>query len=331
MTSGKILRRLIKSGAEGNLAAFRDISEEVIRQEREKRHHLLANDLEKILYGRSTSNISRQDTLTEHLPKDRERKLPLVHVREPLRGLEDVVLSDENCSALDEVLQEHHRGEILRSHGLYPVDRLLFCGPPGCGKTLTSEVIASELSLPLAIVRIDSVISSYLGETAANLRQVFDFASAIPMVMLFDEFDALAKERSDEADHGELKRVVNAFLQMLDGYEGKSLLIAATNHEKILDSAVWRRFDDVLVFEKPNLEQIRKLLSVKLRGLRREFDVQDTSISGLFKGMSHADIERILRRAAKDMILSGSEFLNKRHLEAAVRREDARKARIQGG
>ncbi len=151
------------------------------------------------------------------------------------------------------------------------------------------------------------------------------------MVMLFDEFDALAKERADEADHGELKRVVNAFLQMLDGYDGKSLLIAATNHESILDSAVWRRFDDVLVFEKPNIEQIRKLLSIKLRGLRREFDIEDMGISGLFKGMSHADIERILRRAAKDMILSGGEFLNKRHIEAAVRREDARKVRIQGG
>ena len=331
MTSGRLLRKLIKSGAEGNLTVFRDASEEVIRQEREKRHHLLANDLEKILYGRSASNVPRQETLLEHLPKDRERKLPLLHVREPFRRLEDVVLSDENSSVLDEVLQEHHRVEVLRSHGLFPVDRLLFCGPPGCGKTLTSEVIAAELSLPLATVRIDSVVSSYLGETAANLRQVFDFASSIPMVMLFDEFDALAKERADEADHGELKRVVNAFLQMLDGYEGKSLLIAATNHESILDSAVWRRFDDVLVFEKPNIEQIRKLLSIKLRGLRREFDIEDVGISGLFKGMSHADIERILRRAAKDMILSGCEFLNKRHIEAAVRREDARKARIQGG
>jgi len=228
------------------------------------------------------------------------------------------------------LLQEYHRVEVLRSHGLFPSDRLLFCGPPGCGKTLTAEVIAAELSLPLAIVRIDSVISSYLGETASNLRQVFDFASAMPTVMLFDEFDALAKERADQDDHGELKRVVNAFLQMLDGYDGKSLLIAATNHESILDSAVWRRFDEVLIFEKPNIEQIRRLLGIKLRGLRREFDIEDVGIAGLFKGMSHADIERILRRAAKDMILSGNEFLNKRHIQAAVRREDARKSRIKG-
>ena len=112
-------------------------------------------------------------------------------------------------------------------------------------------------------------MSSLLGETASNLRQVFDFVSAVPLVVLFDEVDAMAKERAGEGDHGELKRVVNAFLQMLDAYEGKSLLVAATNHERILDAAVWRRFDEVLVFETPNLEQLRRLLSVKLRGFRR--------------------------------------------------------------
>ena len=239
------------------------------------------------------------------------------------------MLSDENASLLDELLQEHHRVEILQSYGLHPADKLLFCGPPGCGKTLTAEVMASELGLPLAMVRIDSVISSFLGETAANLRQVFDFISAIPMVVLFDEFDAIAKERSDEAEHGELKRVVNAFLQMIDAYEGKSILVAATNHERILDLAVWRRFDEVLVFESPNLEQLRRLLSVKLRGLRREFEVNDGRIAGMFKGMSHADVERVLRRAAKDMVLAGKEFLSERHLQSAIKREDARRARVK--
>ena len=222
MASGKLLRQLIKTGAEGNIEAFRQASKEAIREEREKRHHLLANDLEKILYGRSSTASHSHDFLIDRLPTDRERNLPLLQIKEPFRRLEDVVLSDENSSVLEELFQEHHRAELLKSHGLFPSDRLLFCGPPGCGKTLTSEVIAAELSLPMAIVRIDCVISSYLGETAANLRQVFDFASASPMVVLFDEFDAIAKERSDEADHGELKRVVNAFLQLLDAYEGKA-------------------------------------------------------------------------------------------------------------
>jgi len=327
MASGKLLRQLIKTGAEGNHDAFRQVSEEVVREERAKHHHLLANDLEKILYGRTKSSNAPLLPLSGKVPTDRERNLPLLLIKEPFKRLEDVILSDENSSVINEILQEHHRSELLKSNGLYPADRLLFCGPPGCGKTLTAEVIASELALPLAVVRIDSVISSYLGETAANLRQVFDFISAIPMVVLFDEFDSLAKERADEADHGELKRVVNAFLQMMDGYEGKSLLVAATNHERILDSAVWRRFDEVVAFDPPNLEQIRRLLKIKLRGLRREFEVDDARVVSLFEGMAHADIERVLRRAAKDMVLSGKEFLSERHLQAAIRREDARIAR----
>ncbi|MDX8406220.1 MAG: AAA family ATPase [Mariprofundus sp.] len=327
MATAKLLRQLIKTGAEGNHEAFKRVSEQVIQEERSKNHHLLANDLEKILYGRRSSAVPLHSILNDRLPKDKERDLPLLQIKEPVRRLEDVVLSDDNTSLLDELLQEHHRAEVLNSYGLHPADKILFCGPPGCGKTLTAEVLASELGLPLAVVRIDSVISSFLGETAANLRQVFDFISTVPMVVLFDEFDAMAKERADEAEHGELKRVVNAFLQMLDAYEGKSILVAATNHERILDSAVWRRFDEVLVFESPNLEQLRRLLSVKLRGLRREFEIEDARIAGLFKGMSHADVERVLRRAAKDMVLAGKDFLSERHLETAIRREDARRAR----
>lgn len=329
MATAKLLRQLIKTGSEGNYEAFKRVSEKLIQEERSKNHHLLANDLEQILYGRRSNTSPLNSVLSDRLPKDKERNLPLLQIKEPVRRLEDVVLSDENASLLDELLQEHHRGETLKSYGLHPADKILFCGPPGCGKTLTAEVLASELGLPLAIVRIDSVISSLLGETAANLRQVFDFVSTVPMVVLFDEFDAMAKERSDEAEHGELKRVVNAFLQMLDAYEGKSILVAATNHERILDSAVWRRFDEVLVFESPNLEQLRRLLSVKLRGLRREFETDDARITTLFKGMSHADVERVLRRAAKDMVLSGKEFLSERHLQSAIKREDARRARAK--
>lgn len=330
MATAKLLRQLIKTGTEGNQDAFRRVSEQLIKEERAKNHYLLANDLEKILYGRRNAGGVVNSLLSARIPKDKERNLPLLQIKEAVRRMEDVVLSDDNASLLNELLQEHHRAEALQSYGLYPADRLLFCGPPGCGKTLTAEVLASELNLPLAIVRIDSVVSSLLGETAANLRQVFDFIATMPMVVLFDEFDALAKERADSAEHGELKRVVNAFLQMLDAYEGKSLLVAATNHERILDAAIWRRFDEVLIFESPNLEQLRRLLTIKLRGLRREFNIEDTSIMSMFKGMSHADVERVLRRAAKDMVLAGKEFLSERHLQAAIRREDARRARIQG-
>lgn len=241
--------------------------------------------------------------------------------RPAVRDETDIVLGDGAQSALDEVLMEHRRGDVLLAHGLQPAQRLLFCGPPGCGKTLAAEVIASALELPLVVVRLDSVISSLLGETSANLRKVFDYVSARPVVALFDEFDALSKDRGASDDHGELKRSVNAVLQMMDGYRGPSILIATTNYETLLDKAVWRRFDEVIRFEPPNLEQAKRLLALKLSGVRRNFETDDSKIAALFKGLSHADIERVLRRAVKDMVLSNREFLAKAHLEAALAKE----------
>jgi len=251
MASGKILRQLIRAGATGDSAAFKEASEAIIREERQKQHHLLANDLEKLVYGDARVVTPSSLGLTERIPVDQERGLSLLSLREATRGLEEVVLSEKNRIVIDDVLEQHRRNDLLRSHGLRPADRVLFCGPPGCGKTLTAEVLATELERPLALIRLDSVVSSYLGETAANLRKVFDFIEAVPLVALFDEFDALGKERADEGEHGELKRVVNAVLQMLDAYQGKSLIVAATNHEGMLDSAVWRRFEEIVVFTPP--------------------------------------------------------------------------------
>src|SRR5690606_22993551 len=133
-----------------------------------------------------------------------------------------------------------------------------------------------ELDLPLAVVRLDALVSSLLGETAANLRQVFDWIAEHPAVVLFDEFDALGKQRTDNAEHGELRRVVNAVLQMMDAWQGRSLIIAATNHEQLLDPAIWRRFDDCLSFPPPTQAQLPGLLNLKLRGVRREFDTDDS-------------------------------------------------------
>ena len=331
MANGRLLKQLIRSGAEGDLGAFRGAARRVIDEERQKQHHLLANDLEIILDGRASAPASHAlRSLAKTIPQDHERGLPLLAVREPARSLEDVVLSPQNRSLVEEVLREHNREEVLKAHGLRPSDRLLFCGPPGCGKTLTAEVIAGELGRPLAVVRTDSVVSSFLGETAANLRRVFDFVSASPTVALFDEFDALGKEREDASEHGELRRVVNAVLQMLDAYDGRSIIIAATNHEGLLDSAIWRRFEEVLLLKPPTPTQLCRLLTVKLRGVRYEFDVREVVQRNWFNGATHADVERVVRRAIKEMVLQGDQDrLQIDHLDTARRREQGRTRRAE--
>lgn len=322
MSNGKLLRQLIRSGTQGDVAGFRVASEALIKEEREKNHHLLANDLERLLYGgQGTVSAARLMKPLAQMPTNKDNGLALLESRSVVREEKDLVLSDTIQSTLDEILMEHRRADVLRSYGLQPAQRLLFCGPPGCGKTITAEVIAQSLDLPLVVVRLDSVISSFLGETAANLRKVFDYISSQPVVALFDEFDALSKDRGDSADHGELKRSVNAVLQMLDGYRGESILIATTNYQSLLDQAVWRRFDEVFRFELPNLEQIKRLLALKLSGVRRNFQTDDIQLASQFKGLSHADIERVLRRAVKEMVLSNREFLEKTHIETALARE----------
>ncbi|MYE23755.1 MAG: ATP-binding protein [Gammaproteobacteria bacterium] len=326
MATGKLLKQLIRSGAEGDIEAFRGAAEQVIEEERDKHHHLLARDLETILYGcPRTLPSSALRPLNLSIPEDRERGFPLLTIKEPVRQLADIVLSPQNKALLEQVLHEFNREDVLRAHGLRPCDRLLFCGPPGCGKTLAAEVIAQELGRPLAIVRTDSVVSSFLGETAANLRKVFDFIAASPMVVLFDEFDALGKERDDATEHGELRRVVNAVLQMIDDYTGRSLIIAATNHERMLDTAIWRRFEEVLLLKPPTPAQLRQLLEVKLRGVRYEFEIDEAAALPCFRDTSHADAERIIRRAIKDVVLEGGELrLHVEHLKKAGQREKAR-------
>ena len=323
MANGKLLRQLISSGLQGDLPNFRAASEAVIAEERDKKHHLLASDLEKLLYGTQSDSASRAGhlKLVSSMPANKDSGLSLLELRPAVREQQDMVLSDVANSAIEEIIMEHNRSDLLQSFGLKPAQKLLFFGPPGCGKTLAAEVMANALSLPLFVVRLDSVVSSFLGETASNLRKVFDYVSATPCVALFDEFDALAKDRGDSADHGELKRSVNAVLQMMDSYRGNSILIATTNYESLLDKAVWRRFDEVIEFEMPNLEQIKRLLSIKTSGVRRNFEPDEAKIATLFKGMSHADIERVLRRAVKEMVLTGKEFLEKQHIEAGLARE----------
>jgi len=266
-TTAESVRKLLIAHFKGDEMAFRKAAEDYVEEERRKNHHVLANELERLIANSNGSLKSRTAVLSllgmqnGDLPKDKDRDVVLVDVCEAQRELTDLVLSNELRKAIARIVEERRASDLLGTHGIRPAGKLLFCGPPGCGKTVAAEALARELYLPLATVRFDAVVSSYLGETAANIRKVFDFARPRPVVLLFDEFDAIGKHRTAEDEHGELKRVVNSFLQLLDGFRSDTLTIAATNHQGLLDSALWRRFDEILFFAKPDAEQILELLT----------------------------------------------------------------------
>lgn len=331
MANGRLLRQLAKTGAEGDVPAFLQAFQEVIKEEREKQHHQLANDLEKILKGKIKNEPIPLRRYIDAPPTDRDGGMPLCEVREPERTLDEMVLSEENADQLEKLMREYFKEDLLRSHNLRPSSRLLFYGPPGCGKSVTAEVLAKELGRPLVIVRIDAVVTSLLGETASNMRKIFDYISTNTVVALFDEFDAFSKERSDASEHGELKRVVNTLLQMMDDYKGKSLIIATTNHESMLDMAIWRRFEDVLFFDYPTVDQIASLIKLRLRTVRKGFSQDLTDVATLFLGLSYADIERILLRAVKNMILRGEETLELTHIKTSLDQDRARMNRMRKG
>jgi len=188
-------------------------------------------------------------------------------------------------------------------------------------KSVAAQAIASALMLPLATVRFDAVVSSYLGETAANLRKVFDYARTHPVVLFFDEFDAIGKHRTSADEHGELKRVVNSFLQLLDGFHAETLTIAATNHQGLLDSALWRRFDEILFFDRPQSDQAKTLLSRLFQQMPVAKPVRLPQIAEMLAGASHADFERVAVDAIKQTILRNESVVSEPVLVKAVNRQ----------
>ncbi|WP_316229087.1 ATP-binding protein [Bradyrhizobium sp. SZCCHNR1070] len=247
----------------------------------------------------------------------------LVEAVVPNKTREQLVLSPHNIRTFIGLIEEFRGADLLRRHGMSVRSKLLFCGPPGCGKTLTAEVFAHELGLPLIIARLDAIISSFLGETAANIRKVFETASEQPCVLFLDEFDALARARADGSEHNELRRVVNSLLMLIDRFKGKGFLVAATNLEESLDAAIWRRFDEVVVFELPSQREIRRLCEIKLKNFPAPFSVSEKAPR--LKGMSFADVERICENAIKRSILKRSKVLLETEFDTAIREELRRK------
>jgi SpoVK/Ycf46/Vps4 family AAA+-type ATPase len=325
MARSDLLKQMFATYSRGDHAAFRTVAEEVIQDERRKRHSLLADELAGLLDNVEAPRPLNVSTL-QPLPMGRD-EVPLVHVRTPGRTLDDAVLRRGSRAVVEELVREFRSASVLHAHGLRPRSRALFVGPSGTGKTLTAEALAGELGFPLVVIDIATVVSSYLGETSRNLAAIFDFCSRGSWVVLFDEFDALAKERADSSEHGELKRVVTAFLQLLDEFHGRSLILAATNHPDLMDDAVWRRFDEVLAFALPTQSEIELLIKMKLRSTRHRVPLRDRARA--MKGFSHAEVEITCLDALRRSVLGGDGVVSEEDLAQATARMEERRRTIR--
>ena len=322
MAKAEDVKKLIASF--GRNQEFRAAAQRIIDDADQQGKKPLAKSLRKILDAsvRPEYQASSQQGLTS-LANQIDPATDLVDDVEPTRGLRDIVLNPDTRALVEGIIEERRRSEELRRHRLPISTRLLFAGPPGCGKTLCAEVVARELSLPLYTARIDVVISSFLGETASNLRRLFDFAARRPCVLFLDEFDALARARTDASEHNELRRVVNSLLMMIERFRGPGLVIAATNLPQYLDEALWRRFDEILTFDQPTEREITLLLERQFANFPAHFSL--TSFVGKLSGLSYAETERVCIDAIKKAVLKKRRSVSETEFASALREETRRK------
>jgi SpoVK/Ycf46/Vps4 family AAA+-type ATPase len=245
MARADLLIHLVRAAREGDDPELRRTVESMIAEERNKQHHLLAERLEDALHADPGLEVAEG-------PSQPQQGF---NIMTPRVRLGDLMLSDRNREAIEELIEEHQRVEVLRAYALEPRHRILLSGPPGNGKTSLAESIAEALLLPLVVLRYEEVVGSYLGETASRLASVFEFARSRRCVLFFDEFDALGKERGDEHETGEIKRVVTSLLLGGDALPSHTLLVAASNHPELLDRAAHRRFQLRLELPLPGRAQ----------------------------------------------------------------------------
>lgn len=332
----ELLKRFFRAIASNDQDAIDKLTYLVIEDERSKGHTLLASQLENItkknqkdksglengssLQKKSDlSNFSSSalETLNE-LSTSKRFNTPLVTFipREKLKHY--MILPQKVEKRFQRIEKEYAARDRLAHHGLHYRQKILLFGVPGCGKTLGAERLAWNTGLSLLKVRFDAIVSSYLGETANNLRLVFDLASKNPCLLFFDECDSIAKSREDTQEVGEIKRVVNTFLQILDEYESYSgLLVAATNLNKTLDTALWRRFDDVIEVPLPSKKELQLIVRQTLSAIEVG-SINWQLIIQQMEGFSAAQAVRVAQDAAKRAILDREELVIQEHLEEAI-------------
>ncbi|PSU01599.1 ATP-binding protein [Photobacterium gaetbulicola] len=318
MASANQIKMLVKHFMKKDDARFLSVVLQIAAHEAKIGHTKFADELRFLVEKAKHSMNSESGTpkvLSASSAQMTQPSSDLFSVTHPTINFNNIVLSDDIKLKLNRFLDENRNSKKIRQFGLVPKRHLMLYGPPGTGKTMSASVIACELHLPLFIVRMDSLMTKFMGETSAKLRSIFEYISQHRGVYLFDEFDTIGSKRSISNDVGEVRRVLNTFLQLLDEHHSDSLIIAATNHKEILDSALYRRFDDVIEYKNPSDNDVYELIDSKFLS----FDLRITDKENLVnvaKGLSYAEISKSCDDAMKIAIINDNNNIEQELLES---------------
>lgn len=293
MATAEQIKRLVKAYSDSNDDQFKTIVLQIAAHEAKLGHSNYARELKEL--------ITNKQSKAKVLKINNQNSLALYSL--PDNSMRQLVVSQEIDNKLERIIREYKNRKKLYSYGLENRRKILLEGPSGTGKTFTASIIASELKLPLYTVQVDKLVNKFMGETSVRLRQLFEQISDNTGVYLFDEFDAIGADRSFDNEVGEMRRILNSFLQFIEQDKSESIIIAATNNQQLLDSALFRRFDDIIHYDLPNESEIIKLLDVQLSSYDYPFDITDRIVE-FAKGLSHADIVKVCENALKTAILN---------------------------
>jgi SpoVK/Ycf46/Vps4 family AAA+-type ATPase len=303
MATAEQLKAMVRSYVEGDRERFLTVSMQVAAYAARKGNSNLAKALRELIDQAKQQSALPPVRPSVPIARPAGELADLIAASYPKTRLADMVLAASPRQSLKRIVVEYRHQAKLRSHGLSARRKMLLVGPPGSGKTMTASALAGELKLPLLAVRLDGLITKFLGESAAKLRQVFDSMSVTHGVYLFDEFDAIGGDRGRPNEVGEIRRILNSFLQFLESDESDSVILAATNHLEILDPALFRRFDDVVRYELPTPEQAEELVRNRLNTFHLEGVVWD-DVRQVTQGLSYAEIVQACTEIAKAAVLA---------------------------
>ena len=324
MARADLLSDLVKYGIVGDKNKFSNVVEAIISEERAKKHTVLAGALEDLL---------RSIPFEKPIPNGNavldQRVSNLIQEVIPERTFDDLVLPKEVKDIVREVVQEHHRIDLLRSYNLEPRNRILLIGPPGNGKTTFAEALARTLMVPLLIVRYEGVVGTYLGETAVRLRRLLEHASTRKCVLFFDEFETLGKERGDRHETGEIKRVVSSLLMQIDSLPSHVVVIGATNHAELLDRAVWRRFQIRMTLPEPTRARLAEWFANFERRIKMPLGYAPETLAKKLSGLNFAEAEEFGASVFRQYVLEQPDSNIKKIVDRTLKNWPARSVKTK--